>query len=90
MEYHDYDIFPLMRHFAPPPNTNDGIKQYPAQGKITVEGDLEQLNGDSVRSDSLSARQRADVPVSSCIVGLTPRGMFSSHWSRPSAMFGSR
>ena len=25
-----------------------------------VEGDLEQLNGDSVRSDSLSVRQRVD------------------------------
>ena len=32
----------------------------PSQGGITVEGDLEQLNGDSVRSDSLSVRQRAD------------------------------
>ena len=27
--------------------------------------------------------------VSSCIVGLTPRGVFSGHWSRPSSMFGS-
>ena len=27
--------------------------------------------------------------VSSCIVGCTPSGMFSGHWSRPSAMFGS-
>ena len=43
--------------FPPPPNTNDDIDQSPAQGGIAVEGDLhdlEQLNGDSVRSDSLS------------------------------------
>ena len=32
----------------------------PAQGEITVEGDLEKLNRDSVWSDSLSIRQRAD------------------------------
>ena len=44
----------------PPPNTDDDIDQSTAQGRITVEGDLEQLNGDSVRSDSLSVRQRAD------------------------------
>ena len=44
----------------PPPNTNDDIEQSPAQGGITVEGALEQLNGDSVRPDSLSVRQRAD------------------------------
>ena len=60
MEYHDDDIFPLLRHLAPPLNTNDNIEQSPAQGRITVEGDLEQLNGDSVRSDSLSVRQRAN------------------------------
>ena len=35
--------FLLLRHFAPPPNTNDDIEQSPAQGRITVEGDLEQL-----------------------------------------------
>ena len=51
-------IFPL-RHL-PSPNTNDDIEQTPAQGGITVEGDLEQLNGDSVRSNSLSVHQRAD------------------------------
>ena len=44
---------------TPPPTTNDDIEQSPAQGGIPVEGDLEQLNGDSVRSDSLSVRQRA-------------------------------
>ena len=56
MEYHNDGIFPMLRHLAPPPNTNDDIEQSPAQGGITVEGDLEQLNGDSVRSDSLSVR----------------------------------
>ena len=60
MEYHDDGIFSLLRHLVPPPNTNDDIEQSPTQGGITVESDLEQLNGDSVRSDSLSVRQRAD------------------------------
>ena len=60
VEYHDDGIFPLLRHLAPPPNTNDDIERSPAQGGITVEGDLEQLNRDFVRSDSLSVRQRAD------------------------------
>ena len=60
VEYHDDGIFPLLRHLALPPTTNDDIKQSPAQGGITVEDDLEQLNGDYVRSDSLSVRQRAD------------------------------
>ena len=60
MEYHDDGIFLLLRHLAPPPNINDDIEQSPAQGGITVEGDLEQLNGDSVWSDSLSVCQRAD------------------------------
>ena len=60
MQYHDDGIFPLLRHLAPPPNTNDDIEQSPAQDGITVEGDLEQLNGDSVRPDSLSVRQRSD------------------------------
>ena len=26
-------IFPLLRHLAPPPNTNDNIEQSPAQGR---------------------------------------------------------
>ena len=47
-------------YLAPPPNTNDDIEQSPVQGGIAVEGDLEQLNGDSVRSDSFSVHQRAD------------------------------
>ena len=59
-EYHDYGRFLLLRYLAPPPNTTDDIEQSPAQSGITVEGDLEQLNGDSVRSDSLSVRQRED------------------------------
>ena len=58
VEYHDDGIFPLLRHLAAPPNTNEDIEQSPAQRGITVEGDLEQLNGDSVRSDSLSVGQR--------------------------------
>ena len=60
MEDHDDGIFLLVRHLAPPPNTNYDFEQPPAQGGITVEGDLEQLNGDTVLPDSLSVRQRAD------------------------------
>ena len=60
VKYHD-GIFPLLRHLAPPLNTNDDdIEQSPAQGGITVEGVFEQLDGDPVRSDSLPVRQRAD------------------------------
>ena len=60
VEYRNGGIFPLPCHLDPPPNTNDDIEQSPAQGGITVEGDLEELNGDSVRSDSLSVCQRAN------------------------------
>ena len=60
MKYRDGGIFPLLRHLPPPSNMNGDIEQSPAQGGITVEGHLEQLNGDSDRSDSLSVRQRAD------------------------------
>ena len=49
-------MFPLLRYLAPPPNTNDDIEQSPSQGEITFEGNLEQLNGSSVRPDSLSVR----------------------------------
>ena len=48
VKYHDDGIFPLLRHLAPPSNTNDDIEQSPAQGGITVEGDLEHYN--SVRN----------------------------------------
>ena len=57
MKCRDDVIFPLLRHLAPLPNANDDIEQSPAQGGITVEGHLEQLNGDCVRSDSLSVHQ---------------------------------
>ena len=60
VEYHDDAILPLLQHLAPPPNTNDDIEQSPAQDGITVEGDLEQLDRDLVRSDSFPVRQRAD------------------------------
>ena len=59
MESHHDGIFPLLRYLVHPQNRSDDIEQSPAQGGITVEGDLEQLNGSSVRSDSLSDRQRA-------------------------------
>ena len=55
MEYHDDGLFPTAAAPPPPhPNTNDDIEQSPAQGGIVVEGDLEQLNRDSVQYDSLS------------------------------------
>ena len=55
--------------------------QSPAQGGITVEGGLEQLDGDAVRSDSLFVCQHERMaPVSSCIVGWTSSSMFSGHW----------
>ena len=60
MEYHDDTIFPLLRHLAPPSNTNDDIEQSPAQGRITVVGDLEQPDGGPVWPDSLSVPQRVD------------------------------
>ena len=60
MEYHDNDIFPLLRHLPPPSNTNDDVEQFLAQGGITFEAHLEHLNGDSVWTDSLFIRQRAD------------------------------
>ena len=61
VEYHDDVIFPLLRNLAPPPNTSEDIEQSPAQGGITVQGDFEQTDGDSVCSDSLfPVRQRAD------------------------------
>ena len=60
MECQNDGIFPVLRHLAPPPNTNDDVEQSPAQGGIIVEGDLEQLNGESVWSDNLFVRQRAD------------------------------
>ena len=34
----------------PPPKTNGDIEQPPSQGGITMEGDLEQLNADSIWS----------------------------------------
>ena len=58
----------------PPPKTNDDIEQSPAQGEITVEGDVEQLNGVSVRFDSLSVRQLADAACQ-----LLYRGLSSWH-----------
>ena len=65
----------------PPPNpyTNDDIEQSPSQGGITFKGDLEQLNGDSVRSTAFPYVNEQMALVSSCIVGQTLGGMFSVH-----------
>ena len=40
----------------PPSKYINDIEQSPARGGIIVESDLEQLNEDSVRSDSISVR----------------------------------
>ena len=40
MEYRDDGIFPLLRHLAPAPNTNDDIEQSPALGAIKLLGPL--------------------------------------------------
>ena len=56
-EYHDDGPFPLLRYSPPPPlNTNGDMELSPSQGGITVEDDLEQLNGDSIRSNSFFVR----------------------------------
>ena len=58
MEYHDEDIFRLLRYLAPPPSTNDNIEQSTVpSGTTAKKADLEQLSGDSVRADSVSVRQ---------------------------------
>ena len=53
VEHLDDGVFPLLRNVSPPPNTNDDVEQSLSQGGITVEGDLEQLDGNSIRSNSL-------------------------------------
>ena len=61
MEYHDDGIFPLLRHLAPPLQIQTTMSSSPRRrAGSPFEGDLEQLNGDSVQSGSLSVRQRAD------------------------------
>ena len=47
-------VFPLLRNVSPPSNANDDVEQSLPQSGITVEGDLEQLDGNSIRSNSLS------------------------------------
>ena len=62
VEYHDViGIFPLLRHLLPPlSNKDDGIEQFPSQCDIPFECELTQLTVDSVRSDSVSVRKRAN------------------------------
>ena len=52
----------------PPPNANDDVEQSLSQGGITVEGDLEQLDGNSIRSNGLSVAKERMASVNSCIV----------------------
>ena len=66
---------------TPPPHkyTNDDIDQCTSQGGNTVKGDLEQLNGDSVRSTAFPSANEQMALVSCCIVGRTLSGMVSVH-----------
>ena len=68
MEYHDDGIFPLLRHLAPPPNTNDDIEQSPVQGGITVEGDLNSSTETTSGPTAFSCANERMACFSSCIV----------------------
>ena len=46
VEDHDDSIPSPLRHPPPPSKCKQRYQQSPSQGGITVEGDLEQLNGD--------------------------------------------
>ena len=62
----DDGIFPQLRGPPPHPNTNDDIEQSPSQCRITIEDDLlEQLNGDSIRSDTSAPASWAE-PLAAC------------------------
>ena len=61
--------FPLLRNVSPRPNADDDVEQSLSQGGITVEGDLEQIDGNSIRSNSLSFAKERMGSVNSCIVG---------------------
>ena len=67
-DYHDDGIFSLLRLLPPPPNTADDIEQVPSQDRIAIEGNLEKINGDSIRFDqtfrSLTSRWRLFTPAS--------------------------
>lgn len=52
-----------------PPNADDDVEQSLSQGEITVEGDVEQLDGNLVPSNSLSVAQERMVAINSCLVG---------------------
>ena len=54
VEHLDDGIFLLLRDVPPPRNANDDVEQSLPQGGLTVEGDLEQLDENSIRSNSLS------------------------------------
>ena len=83
MEYYGDVIFPLLRHLAPLPNTNDDIVESPLRVILNIS--TETLT-DPTAYPFANERMAS---VSSCILCCTPSSMFSGHWSRPSAMFGS-
>ena len=42
----------------PPPSADDDVEQFLSKGGIILEGDLEQLDGNSIRFNSLSVSSR--------------------------------
>ena len=70
MEYHDDDIFPLLRHLSPsPPNKNDDIEQSPARAgsplRVVLSNSTETPSGPIV----FPFDDERMAPVSSGIVG---------------------
>lgn len=71
---------------VPPLNADDDVNQSLSRGEIAVEGNLEQLGGPT--AFPLPNEQMASVNFS--IVGWTPSGVFTGHWSRYLDMCGSK
>ena len=75
-----------------PSKCKDDVEQSPSQGGITVEGNLEQLNGDLLRRVQqlfFPFAYEQVTYVSSWIVGRTLGDVCFVHWSRPLAIRGS-
>lgn len=60
VEHLDCSIFPLLWNLFPRPNVNDDIERALSQERIAVKSDLEQLDGNSNRSNSILVCQRAN------------------------------
>ena len=53
VEHLDNGVFPLLWNVSLPLHAIDDVEQSLSQGGITVEGDLQQLDGNSIRFNSL-------------------------------------